>query len=114
MRTKQSPMMRAQQFQSFESLRGYQTYLREKERIIVPKKELSIDDCEELNHKIHMIQKGQMIQLIYYDQDAYVKIEGIVHCIDLEYKRRVQIVDKIIPIEDIIHIDGKIFDKMME
>ena len=48
---------RAQIFQSFDALKGFREILKEKERIIVPKKILSEDDLAELDYKI---KNGEM------------------------------------------------------
>ena len=67
---------RAQIFQSFDALKGFREILKEKERVIVPKKILSEDDLAELDYKVHQIKVGMMVKVTYYDSGQYVQIEG--------------------------------------
>ena len=77
---------RAQIFQSFDALKGFREILKEKERVIVPKKILSEDDLAELDYKVHQIKIGMIIKATYYDNGQYVQIEGIVSKLNLDTK----------------------------
>ena len=83
---KMSRSDRAKQFLPFNSLRGYYDLIREKEKIITPKRELSDDDLEELSNKLRSINKNMIVKIEYYDVDRYIKIEGMVSKIDLVNK----------------------------
>lgn len=107
MRNNHSRTNRAQIFLPFDSLRGFSTYIQKKEKIKVPAKELMPDACDILNRKIHQIRVGQMIEIVYYDQQEYLKRKGMVSAIDLEYKRILKIVDQVIDISSIIEISGE-------
>ncbi len=96
---------RAKLFLSFDALKGFREIIKTKERIVIPIKELSPDDLYELNWKIHQIKVGEMIKIVYYNQNEYIELEGMVADIDLENKHFIQIVDKIIMIKDIVHIE---------
>lgn len=96
---------RAKIFLSFDSLKGFREYLKCKERIVVDKKMLSQDTCYELDWKIHQVQVGKMVKIIYYDKKEYVSIEGMVSKIDLEIGKIV-IVDQTIATKDIVEIQG--------
>lgn len=78
---------RAQMFQSFDSLRGFREIIKQTERIIVPKRELSNDDLELLDRTVHQVQPGMMIKVIYYDKGQYVQFKGKVAKLDLESKK---------------------------
>ena len=80
-------------------------YLKEKERVVVERKLLLEDVCEELDRKLHSLKKGDIIRIVYYDKDAYVKIEGMLADIDLEYKKRIRVVNTWIDLEDIVVIE---------
>lgn len=54
---------RAKQFMPFDALKGLREALAEKERIIVPKKELSEDQKAELDFKMRQIGKGNMVMV---------------------------------------------------
>lgn len=92
---KMSNKDRAKQFLPFNSLRGYYDLIREKEKEITPKRELSDNDLEELSNKLNMIEKNMMVKLRYYDTDRYIDIEGIVSKIDFTYKYIVIVKTKI-------------------
>ena len=92
---KMSNKDRAKQFLPFNSLRGYYDIIREKEKIITPKRELSDNDLEELSNRLKQVEKNMMIKLRYYDTDRYTDIEGIVSKIDFTYKYIVIVKTKI-------------------
>ena len=83
---KMSNKDRAKQFLPFNSLKGYYDIIREKEKEITPKRELSDNDLEELSNKLNKIEKNMMVKLRYYDTDRYMDIEGIVSKNDFTYK----------------------------
>ena len=64
-------------FLPFDSLKGFRDYLKCKERVVVDKKQLSSDACEVLDRKLQQIQKGQMVKIVYYDQQEYVEVERV-------------------------------------
>ena len=57
-RMKMSPADRAKQFMPFAALKGYEETLRAKEKVVVPKTELSEEMLEDLDRKLHQIQNG--------------------------------------------------------
>lgn len=95
---------RAQMFQSFDALKGFREILKEQERVLVPKKILSEDDLNELDYKIHQIKVGMIIQIVYYDKNQYVQLEGIVSKINLDTKI-IQIVKNKINILNIVNVE---------
>lgn len=95
---------RAQIFQSFDALKGFREILKEKERVIVPKKILSEDDLAELDYKIHQVKIGMIIQITYYANGQYIQIEGIVSKLNLETKM-IQIVKKKVDLQSIYSIN---------
>ena len=97
---------RAYIFQSYDALKGFTEILKEQERILVPKKILSEDDCEVLNRKIKCIRPGMIITVIYYDRGQYVKLEGRVSKINLDTKV-MQIVKTKINMKSIVDIQSK-------
>lgn len=101
-----SNVNRAKLFMSFDALKGFKETIRKKERIVVPEIELSPDGFYELDWKIKQVKVGEIIKIVYYDRFEYVSLEGMVADIDLENKRIIRIVDKIINIKNIVKIDG--------
>ena len=69
MQNEQNHANRAKLFLPFDSLKGFRDYLKCKERVVVDRKQLSSDACEELNRKLQKIQKGQMVKIIYVIRD---------------------------------------------
>lgn len=96
---------RAKLFLSFDALKGFQEFLRQEERIVVPCRILSEDEYAQLEWKIHMIKPHDIITIIYYDGNDHVKLCGMVAKIDLISTKTIQIVDKIIKIQDIVDIE---------
>ena len=101
-----SSVNRAKLFMSFDALKGFKETIRKKERIIVPEIELSPDGFYELDWKIKQVKVGEIIKIVYYDRFEYVSLEGMVADIDLENKKIVRIVDKIINLNNIVKIEG--------
>ncbi len=97
---------RARQFMPFDSLKGFKEAIKNKEKIIVAKKELSEDSEKNLEYKIKQIQKGMIIKVIYYEKDHYVAVEGMVSSLDIEEKK-VMIVKTLIFFKDIYDITGE-------
>lgn len=94
---------RAQIFQSFDALKGFREILKEKEKVVVPKKILSEDSLAELDYKIHLVRIGMIIQVTYYDKGQYIQIEGIVSKLNLDTKM-IQIVKTKLDLKSIVDI----------
>lgn len=94
---------RAKQFMPFAALKGLPDALAAKEKITVPKIELSEEMAEELDRKLHLLLKGQMASIVYFHKEEYVKLTGMVARIDPAC-RFVQIVNTKIAFEDILDI----------
>lgn len=96
---------RARIFMPFDALKGYKEAIQEKRRVVVSKKELSEDDAETLSRKLLTVKIGMMIKVIYFHEDEYVVIEGMVSKIKFE-ERVLMIVKTKINFDDIINIIG--------
>ena len=75
---------RARIFMPFAALKGFEEAIAKQERIIVDKKELSEDGQEELDYKLKQIKKNMMIEIIYFEDGQYIKINGMVSKIDVD------------------------------
>lgn len=93
---------RAKQFMPFDALKGFREALEEKERVVVPKRELSEEQKEELDFKLRQIRKMDMITVEYFHDGEYVQVTGVVSRID-ETSRVLKIVNTKIEFEDIIN-----------
>ena len=94
---------RARQFMPFASLKGYYDMVREKEKIISEKRELSEYKAEILSNKLLRVKKGMVVRAVYYHIDGYVKAEGMVSNIDFDF-RTITIIKTKIPFDDIYDI----------
>lgn len=94
---------RPQIFQSFDALKGFRELLKEQEKVVVSPKILLEDELEELDYKVHQIQKGMMVSIIYFENHQYIKIEGIVSKINLDTKF-LQIVKTKIDLRKVVNI----------
>lgn len=104
---------RAKQFIPFAALRGYGDFLKEKERSVEPRAELSEDEAEILSRKMSRVKCGQMLSVTYYKEDGYVTIEGLCAGLDAE-KRTLTIVKTALPLDDIRDISGEGVDDKEE
>ena len=94
---------RAKIFLPFDALKGLQDALREKEKILVDKKILSVEEKEKIAKKLLQVKKGMIIKVIYYENKEYIELEGIVSTIDYTYQY-LKIVKKEIAFNDILDI----------
>lgn len=90
----------------FAALKGYEEALREKERIIVEKKELSEERKEELDIEFQKVQRGVMVEVEFFQKDAYIHLEGMVSQVDRS-ARYICVVNQKILIDDIYMLDVK-------
>lgn len=95
---------RAKLFLPFDALKGFREALAEKERIVVPKTELSEDRKEELDRLLHQIKPGDIITVVYFHNEEYVKLTGMLSRISLS-GRTLSIVQTRISFEDIYSIE---------
>ena len=101
---KMSAADRAKQFMPFAALKGLPEALAAKERITVPKVELSEEMAMELDRKMHLLKRGEIATVVYFQGDAYVKITGMVARIDAT-SRLLQIVNTKINFDDILNVE---------
>ena len=73
-RAKMERAERAKQFMPFDALKGFREALEEKERIVVPKRELSEEQKEELDLKMRQVRKGDIITVEYFHDGEYVPV----------------------------------------
>ncbi len=94
---------RAKQFMPFAALKGYEEALRKKEKITVPKAELSEERGEELDRALRQIRKNDIVTVIYFCEGEYLKVTGMVSRID-GTARLLKVVDTKIPFEDLYEV----------
>jgi hypothetical protein len=96
---------RAKQFAPFDAVVGLRQALKEKEKIRIPKKELSEDAIEELNRKLKRLEIGQTITIIWYDflEENYSKTTNKITKINTQNKS-LELENTLIFFEDIYAI----------
>jgi hypothetical protein len=95
---------RAKQFLPFQSLKGLEAELRKREKVKIKKKELSLDQQEELSYQFNHLHKGMLIRVVYYENEEYLKKEGIIVEIN-EIEHYVLVVKDKIKFNDIFIIE---------
>lgn len=114
---------RAAQFSPFAALTGYDAAVKETARLTEERVELDEYMKEALSYRLQIIadqlKENPEIAITYFQSDdkkdggAYVTAISTVKKID-EYKRVILMNDgTVIPIDDILRIDGKIFETMI-
>ena len=94
---------RAKQFMPFAALKGYSEALRKKEKIIVPKIEVSEEYAEMLDRKLRSVKKNDVITVVYFCLGEYLKKTGMVSRID-KTARVLKIVNTKILFDDIYDV----------
>ena len=96
---------RAQQFMPFAALRGYYDLIRERERVVEPRRELAEEEALELSRKLSQVERRTMASVVHYDGEAYVTTRGLVSDID-EAGRTLTVVRTRIAFDDIVGIEA--------
>ena len=104
-RPKMSREDRAKQFMPFAALKGYPEALRKREKIVVPKAEVSEEYAEILDRKLRKVKKNDIITVVYFYNGEYLKKTGMVSRID-ETARVLKIVNTKIEFDDIYDLEG--------
>lgn len=102
---------RAKIFLSFAALKGFEEALREKEKVVVAKKEMSEEKKMTISYRLNQIMKNDMVKVVYYDKTEYVEIQGMVSKIDPIYQE-LDVVKTKISFNDIYEI--RIIEKNQE
>ena len=95
---------RAKIFMPFDALKGFKEALKEKEKVIVPKVILSEEERDKLIAKLDQLKKGMMVKVVYYLNDQYIEIRGIVSIVN-EISKTITIVKEKISVEDIFALE---------
>jgi hypothetical protein len=96
---------RAKQFLPFATLKGYYDEIRERKRVIQPRRDRTDEEDILLSYQMNQIKKGMMIKVVYYAREAYETTEGLVTHIDLAF-HTLSIVKTKISLNDIYVIQG--------
>lgn len=109
---------RAAQFAPFAALTGYETAIREAERLTQPQKDLSDEQKAEINWRLLLLKERlpAFVRITYFQPDdrksggTYQTVDGMVQKLD-EYRRLVWMRDGgKIPMDRISALEGSLFD----
>ncbi len=95
---------RAKIFMPFAALKGFEEALREKEKVVVKKKDLNEEEILMLNQKMATLEKGQMIKIVYFNKDEYIEIQGLVARLD-KVLGNITVVNTKIDFKDILFLE---------
>lgn len=93
-----------QSFVPFAALKGFEEAIRAKEKVVIPKVELTEECMEEINGKLCSINVKDIVCITFYRNNEYVKTTGMVSKIDAT-NGYIQVVDRKILFKDIVRID---------
>ncbi len=104
-RAKMPPGQRAKQFVPFDAVVGLRQALKEKEKIRVPKKELTDTAEEELDLKLRTLKIGDTITVTFYDtsEESYHMTTEKITKIDVKSKI-IELGNSAIPFENIYDV----------
>lgn len=95
---------RAKLFVPFDALKGLQEILREKEKEVEERKELSEESLMELQEELNKVEIGSSVFIKYYKNKKYIDITGVVTKINFIKKKIIIDEDNIINMCDIIEL----------
>lgn len=95
---------RAKLFVPFDALKGLQEILREKEKEVEERKELSEESLMELQEELNKVEIGSSVFIKYYKNKRYIEINGSVTKINFIKKKIIIDADIIINMCDIIEL----------
>lgn len=78
---------RARQFMPFDALKGLQEALREKEKEVENRKELSEESLLELNEQLQRVGIGDCACIKFYNKQRYIVVEGNITSINIIEKQ---------------------------
>lgn len=74
------------QFMPFDALKGFKEEIKKVEKVKVDYIDITEDEANYLNDVIYDINKRDLVEVIFYNNDGYYKIKGLVSNLNLTYK----------------------------
>ena len=82
---------------------GFQEALLNAERNVVPEVKFSLEAFEKVKAKLAVLEKGKLVNLVYYCDKSYIKRCGLISDIDTK-NQSLTVVDKTLSFSDIVEI----------
>lgn len=95
---------RAQQFMPFAALTGYYQMIREMQRVVEERHELTDEEAAELDRVLSQVHRGDLVRIRFYQRDGYVSRTDIVRQIDATL-RKVRLEHMDIPFADVLSVE---------
>lgn len=95
MEKKNDKACRAKLFMPFAAVKGLDKALREKERILVDKIELSEESKEVISNTLSTLRKGMIVRVVHYENMEYIETTGVITAIDFVYLNLTVVMKKI-------------------
>ena len=95
---------RAKLFIPFDALKGLKEALREKEKVLCEKKELTEEEIEEISFTLKQINKRDIVKVKYFASNEYLFLQGMVSSIDFTLKK-IKVIKTITNFDDILNIE---------
>lgn len=113
---------RAAQFLPFAALNGYEEAIEETARLTEEWTETGESEREEMDRRMNYLEKkiGDMpeVEITFFEPDQkkkgghYLRIQGRVKKLRIDTRELVMEEGKVIPMGNIVTVEGKIFDKL--
>ena len=93
-RAKMPPSQRAKQFAPFDALVGLRKALKDKEKLRIPRKDISEDMAEEIDRNLKKLNSGKIVTVVWYNslEENYVQLTG--ECIKIDADKRIIQIEK--------------------
>lgn len=78
---------RAQQFMPFAALTGYYQMIRDMQRVVEDRHELTDEEAADLDRVLAQVHRGDLVRIRYYDRDGYVSRTDIVRQVDVALRK---------------------------
>ena len=75
----------AKLFAPFAALTGLGGVIKEQEKVITPRHDITDELALELSKIVSTIKKGDMVSVTYYEKDGYITKNGMVSQLDLTF-----------------------------
>ena len=95
---------RAKIFMPFDALKGFKEALKEKEKIVVEKIELSPEEKDKLIAKLDMLKKGMLVKVTYYNGEEYLELRGILSMVN-SCDKVIAIVKEKVAVQEILEVE---------
>jgi hypothetical protein len=88
----------------FAALEGYYDLVRDQERVVEPRRELTDEEVARISHELAVVRRGDLVRVTHYVGGAYVTQEGVVSEIDVPF-HVLQVVRTRIRFEDLWSVE---------